>query len=110
MSTNDSQDAPEKPVSSAESDVKILLWSIGAVFGCSFLGALIGLGIGAALGSFFPGYYRSLFLGGSDPNFDAFAVGIGQGLTQGLAFGAVVGLLLVAMFYWYRSRRGVGSK
>ena len=30
--------------------------------------------------------------------------GIGQGLTQGVVFGGIIGLVLVAMFYWYRSR------
>ena len=61
-------------------------------------------GIGAALGAFVPGYYRSVFPSGGDPNFDPIAVGIGQGLTQGVVFGGIIGLLLVAMFYWNRSR------
>ena len=74
------------------------------MFGCAFLGGLCGLGIGAALGSFVPGYYRSVFSNGADTSFDPVAVGIGQGLTQGVVGGGTIGLALVAMFYWYRLR------
>lgn len=63
-----------------------------------------GAGLGAALGVFSPGYYRSVFSNGDSPTFDPVAVGIGQGLTQGVVFGTLVGLLLVAMFYWSRTR------
>ena len=51
-----------------------------------------------------PGYYRSVFSGGHLPGFDPVAVGIGQGFSQGVVFGGAIGLVLVAMFYWYRSR------
>jgi len=81
-----------------------LIASIAAVFGSAFLGGLIGLGIGAALGTFVPGYYRSVFHGGDNPQFDSVAVGIGQGLTQGVVFGGVVGVVLVWMYYRYQSR------
>ncbi len=82
----------------------LLLWSAAAVFGCTILGGLLGLAIGAALGTLVPGYYRSVFSGGHLPGFDPVAVGIGQGLSQGVVFGGAIGLVLVAMFYWYRSR------
>ena len=68
------------------------------------LGGLIGMGIGAALGAFVPGYYRSVFSNGSQRTFDPVAVGVGQGLTQGIVFGSIIGLVLVGLFYWYRSR------
>ena len=74
------------------------------MFGSAFLGGMLGLAMGAALGTFAPGYYRSVFVHGSDPNFEPLAVGIGLGLTQGAGFGAFIGLVLVGMFYWYRSR------
>lgn len=81
-----------------------LLWSVAVVFGCAGLGGVMGLAMGAALGTFAPGYYRSLFQDGGEPHFDPVAVGIGQGLTQGTVFGGIIGLLLVAMWYWYHSR------
>ena len=79
----------------------LLLWSFGAVFASALVGGVLGLLMGAALGSMMPAYYRSVFAGGDSPNFDPVAVGIGQGLTQGVVFGGVVGLALVAMYYWY---------
>jgi hypothetical protein len=81
------------------------MWTLGTVFGAAFAGGVLGLMIGAALGTFAPGYYRSVFASGNSANFDPVAVGIGQGLTQGVVFGGLIGLALVAMFYWYRSRR-----
>ena len=82
-----------------------LVWSVLAVLGSAILFGLLGMGIGAALGLFFPGYYRSVFSSGGDPGFDPVAVGIGQGLTQGIVLGGVVGLVLVAMFYWHRAHK-----
>ncbi|MHC4404759.1 MAG: hypothetical protein ACYTG0_34340, partial [Planctomycetota bacterium] len=66
--------------------------------------ALVGLGVGFALGKYVPEYYRSVFPGGRDPQFDPVAVGIGQGLTQGLLLGVVTGLVLVAVLCWYKTR------
>lgn len=82
----------------------LLLWSLATVFVSAMLGGLLGLLIGLALGSLVPGYYRSVFANGNEEFFDPVAVGIGQGLTQGVVFGGVVGLVLVALFYWRRSR------
>jgi hypothetical protein len=104
MATDNPYDSPKNVTVATAFSPAPLLWSVVAVFGAAFSGGLIGLGIGAALGTFVPGYYRSVFSRGNDPNFDPIAVGIGQGLTQGVVFGGVIGLLLVAMFYWYRSR------
>ena len=63
-----------------------------------------GLLIGAALGAFLPGYYRSVFSNGDSPNFDPLAVGIGQGLTQGVGTGLAVGVALLAVHYWRQTR------
>ncbi len=82
----------------------LMVWTIGAVFGCSFIGGLSGVSLGAGLGAFWPGYYRSVFPNGDSPNFDPVAVGIGQGLTQGVVLGTFVGLVLVSMFYMFRLR------
>jgi hypothetical protein len=46
-----------------------------------------------------------VFPSGDSPHFDPVAVGIGQGLTQGVVFGGIVGLILVAMFYRHQSRK-----
>ena len=104
MAADNPYNSPKTVVIATASSPMSLLWSAATVFGSAFLGGLIGLGIGAALGTFVPGYYRSVFSNGGDPNFDPIAVGIGQGLTQGVVLGGIIGLLLVAMFYWYGSR------
>jgi hypothetical protein len=100
----DPYDAPTDATIRAAVSPIPLLWSVVVVFGCAALGGLLGLGIGAGLGACVPGYYRSLFRAGGDPQFDPIAVGIGQGLTQGLVFGGIIGLLLVAMWYWHQAR------
>jgi hypothetical protein len=67
------------------------------------LGAILGL----TLGWFAPGYYRSVFEGGSDPLFSPVQVGLGLGASQGAIAGLVVGVVLV----WasYQSPRAVGQ-
>ena len=92
----ESGDATKRPT--------MMIWSVAIVFACALIGGLIGAGIGAALGSFLPSYYRSVFSGGQTPNFDPLAVGIGQGLTQGVGGGGAVGIIIVALFYWHRGR------
>ena len=104
MSSDNPYDSPNHVSSASGPSPIVLLWSVLTVFGTSILGGLIGMGIGAALGSFVPGYYRSVFARGTHPGFDPVAVGVGQGLTQGIAFGGIVGLVLVGLFYWYRLR------
>jgi hypothetical protein len=88
----------------AGAGLKPLFWSVAAVFGSAILGGLLGSVGGAALGAFVPDYYRSVIPGSDRPGFDPLAVGIGLGLTQGIMFGAVVGLALAAMYYWHHSR------
>lgn len=102
MTGQNPYDSPERTDHST--GPSILFWTIGSVFATGVLGGIAGCLLGAALGTFFPGYYRSVFSNGASPNFDPVAVGIGQGLTQGVTLGTLVGLALVAMFYWYRSR------
>lgn len=102
MTSNNPYETPQHLANPTSPSV--LFWTLGAVFGSAFAGGLIGLCLGAALGRFSPGYYRSVFANGESPTFDPVAVGIGQGATQGIVFGAMVGLILVGMFYWSRSR------
>ena len=83
---------------------RYLVASVLTVLVTALIGGMIGLGIGLTLGSLTPGYYRSVFSNGSQPGFDPLAVGIGQGLTQGVGGGTLIGLAIIALFYWYRSR------
>jgi hypothetical protein len=57
----------------------------------------IGACLGFSLAKLTPGYYRMVFKGGGEPDFDPVGVGIGLGLTQGFVGGVVVGLILVAL-------------
>lgn len=77
---------------------------IAIVAATTTAGILVGAGIGYLLGVFVPGYYRTVFSGGSRPGFDPVAVGLGQGATQGTVLGVVVGLLLVAGIAWFKLR------
>lgn len=104
MTTDNPYDSPKNAAIKRASSPTTLLWSAVTVFGSAVTGGLIGLGVGAALGAFVPGYYRSVFSNGGEPHFDPVAVGIGQGVTQGVTFGGFIGLVLVGMYYWYRSR------
>lgn len=105
MNASNPYESPEASGPSAEAAGRLLLWSVATVFGCVLLGGLLGLLIGAGLGSFAPGNYRSVFSHGSDPGFDPLAVGIGQGLTQGVVFGGFLGLAVVGMFHWLGAKR-----
>ena len=67
--------------------------------------ALIGVGIGFALGSLAPAFYQNMFRNGNDPGFDPRQMGIGLGLTQGLFAGLIVGCVVVLSVAWYNSRR-----
>lgn len=75
------------------------------VGGGALIGALVGVSVGFVLGRFLPGYYRSIFVRGDDPQFDPVAIGVGLGLTQGLIGGACIGLLLVAILAWHDVRK-----
>jgi hypothetical protein len=104
MSTDTPYQAAKHAVTSKANAPTTMLWSALVVFLCTVAGGMLGLAAGAALGTLVPGYYRAVFSSGGAPHFDPLAVGIGQGVTQGVGFGAVIGLALVAMYYWYNSR------
>jgi hypothetical protein len=105
MTSENPYNSPQNEPSASSASPKLLIWSIGAVLATASISGVLGMLIGAALGSFMPGYYRSVFPSGDSPHFDPVAVGIGQGLTQGVVFGGIVGLILVAMFYRHQSRK-----
>ena len=68
------------------------------------IGGFVGTLVGWGLGKFMPDYYRQVFGAGANLNFDPISVGIGQGLTQGIAGGAFIGLVLSAMYYHFTKR------
>ena len=75
-----------------------------------------GTAIGALLGKVAPGFFRQLLPLRDPVNFNPVELGIGLGLTNGLGWGVVVGVLLVAIIAWKETRvarkeaqeRGVG--
>ncbi len=93
------------PVRRGDSPPKRLFVSAITVFACSLVGGVLGLAVGTGLGLLVPGYYRSVYPNGRGVEFDPVAVGIGQGLTQGVALGAFVGLVLAVSFYWVRTQK-----
>ena len=84
--------------------IRAAIIAVATVAACTMLLGGVGAGIGWALGTYSPGYYRSVFRSGSEPWFDPVAVGVGQGLTQGVAGGVAVGLVVVAIFAWREVR------
>ena len=77
---------------------------------CTLFLAGVGGGIGWGLGTFAPGYYRSVFPSGNQPWFDPVSVGVGQGLTQGTTGGVILGAIVVALFVWRESRVRQGER
>lgn len=67
--------------------------AIATIIACTGIGG----GIGWGLGTFAPGYYRSVFPSGNQPWFDPVSVGVGQGLTQGTTGGVILGAIVVAL-------------
>ena len=84
----------------------IYLKSLGIVVASSLLFSGIGGMIGYLLGRFLPDYYRSVSFSGMQPGFNPVAYGDGQGVTQGLAGGAVIGLIVSAIAYCALRREG----
>lgn len=77
----------------------VLFASVGAVALTTFGGCWVGVGGGYVAGSMAPGVYTS-----PEREYAAVPNAMAIGMGQGMGGGAVTGLLLVALFYWYRSR------
>lgn len=75
----------------------------GVVFGLT--GGLIGF----CLGTFAPDYYRVVFRIPPSMDIDPAHAGLGLGITQGLAAGLFIGLVIVVCASWYESRKGNDS-
>ncbi len=69
-------------------------------------GLILGGVLGYALGVLAPGYYRTVFPRLTDSGFHPAAMGLVLGGTQGLFGGAVIGLLILAIYAWYLTRAG----
>ena len=72
----------------------------GLVFG------LLGAGTGYLLGSVAPDYYRTVFRIPPEVSIEPAQAGLGLGVTQGLAAGLIIGLVIVVSVAWYNSRTG----
>lgn len=73
---------------------RAVLLVAGTAAACTAIGA----GIGAGMGYFNPDYYRAVLPKSTD--LDHVSVGLGLGLTQGLA----VGLVIVGVLTWQHVR------
>ena len=69
-----------------------------------FAFAAIGGVLGYAMGTFAPDYYRIVFRIPPGVELDPAQADLGLGLTQGLAAGLFIGLVIVVAVAWYRSR------
>ena len=81
-----------------------VLKAVATTLGFSLLFALIGTTAGWVVGTLAPEYYRSVCRGGQELWFKPVSVGIGFGLTQGLAGGFIAGLVVVALLCWREIR------
>ncbi len=75
-----------------------------AVAGSTVICTAVGIGLGAGLGYFAPGYYRAVLLSGRSPGFDPVQIGIGFGLNAGVIAGIVIGLIIVAIVTYFELR------
>ena len=65
---------------------------------------IIGAVLGFTVGKFAPDYYRIVFRMPPEIDLDPAQAGFGLGLTQGVAAGIVIGLVIVVAVAWYNSR------
>jgi hypothetical protein len=63
-----------------------------------------GTAIGVLLGKVAPGFFRQMLPLRDPANFNPLELGFGLGLTNGLGWGLVVGVLLVAIIAWKETR------
>ena len=81
-----------------------LFKALATVVGTSIGFGIVGMGIGAFLGSFTPGFFRHLFPLRDLENFQPIELGVGLGLVNGLTWGLVIGVLIVAIISWKETR------
>ncbi|MBT5019961.1 hypothetical protein OAF42_02670 [Planctomicrobium sp.] len=66
--------------------------------------AFVGTGVGYTIGKYAPDYYRIVFSIPPEIELDPVQAGVGLGVTQGLAAGLFIGLVIVCAVAWYNSR------
>ncbi len=79
---------------------KALTTVVGTAAGFGIAGTLIGM----LLGKIAPGFFRQMLPLRDPGSFNPLELGIGLGLTNGLGWGVVVGVLLVAILAWKETR------
>lgn len=79
---------------------------VGAMVALTLACGLGGMGLGYAVGTFAPNYYRATVPGAEGRGIDPAEVGMGLGLTQGMTVGFVAALGLAALGAW-RNREGL---
>ncbi len=79
---------------------KALTTVVGTAAGFGVAGTLIGM----LLGKIAPGFFRQMLPLRDPGSFNPVELGIGLGLTNGLGWGVVVGVLLVAILAWRETR------
>ena len=65
---------------------------------------VLGAGMGYLLGLVAPDYYRTVFRIPPEVSIDPAQAGLGLGVTQGIAAGLLIGLVIVVSVAWYNSR------
>lgn len=63
-----------------------------------------GMALGVFLGKVAPGFFRQMLPLRDPASFNPVELGIGLGLTNGLGWGLVVGVLLVTIIAWKETR------
>ncbi len=79
--------------------------ALATVIGTAIGFGAAGMGIGVFLGKAAPGFYRQTIAVRDQASFNAVELGLGFGLTNGLIWGMVIGILIVAILAWKESRR-----
>ena len=78
--------------------------ALATVVGTAIGFGAAGTAIGAILGKVAPSFFRQMLPLRDPANFNPLELGIGLGLTNGLGWGLVVGVLLVAIIAWKDTR------
>jgi hypothetical protein len=81
-----------------------IMKALATVVGTALGFGAAGTGIGVFLGKVAPGFFRQMLPLRDPANFNPRELGIGLGLTNGLGWGLVVGVLLVAIISWKETR------
>ena len=78
--------------------------ALSTVVGTALGFGAAGTAIGVFLGKVAPGFFRQMLPLRDPASFNPQQVGIGLGLTNGLGWGLVIGVLLVAIIAWKETR------